>query len=287
MKRLVYIWLSTFILSSGLGQDLSCKLIENSPKTSQQLLQFLALTGSEEDSAILQSFDRLIERLERVETRKKTDYAFLKALFYRTHSGILKEYDRLATMNQTLSNGKFGCLTGTAVYALLLEHFGYDYQIIELPNHVFIHLTVDDHSYVYESTLPMSGFRKTSVELEKLLEQPWVNHRRISQLSTVGDWFENFEVIPGQQYKTINLQQLAGLQYFNESVKHYLAKDYITAMEMVMTGYDLYPSERNEKLMQLIINKILKYVMIKEEVKNQYLEKYVRFVKRQKISQTK
>ena len=39
--------------------------------------------------------------------------------------------------------------------------------------------------------------------------------------------------------------------------------------------------------MQLVINKILKYDLIKEELKNKYLKQYVTRVKGQKISQTK
>lgn len=127
---------------------------------------------------------------------------------------------------------------------------------------------------------------KTSVEMEQLLKQPWLNNRRISQLTTVGNWFEDFKELPNE-YTTINLQQLAGLQYFNESAKYYLSKDYVNAMEMVLKAYELYPSERSVKLMQLVINKILKYDLIKEELRNQYLDKYISSVKNKRISQTK
>jgi len=58
-------------------------------------------------------------------------------------------------------------------------------------------------------------------------------------------------------------------------------------MEMINEAYARYPSNRNEKLMQLVINKILKYDLIKEEVKNKYLTQYVKLVKRNKLSQTK
>lgn len=287
MKRWIFIWTLALTLIEAAGQEIN----EHAPSTNgavatTELSQFLSISGSEEDSALIHKFDRLIKKLEKIQDRRNSDYAFLKSIFYKTHTSLLNEYDRLATMDQTLQKGKFGCLTGTALYAIILEHFGYEYQIIELPNHVFIHLTLDEKSYVFESTLPSEGFMKTSVEMEQLLKQPWLSSRRISELTTVGNWFEDFKDLPNQ-YTTINLQQLAGLQYFNESAKHYLNKDYAVAMDMVLKAYELYPSERNEKLMQLIINKILKYDLIKEELKNQYLERYVSSIKGKKISQTK
>lgn len=247
MKRWIIIWTLAFTLVQATGQVADSHVPSVTPSTAaSELKPFLSVNGSEEDSSLVLEFERLIEKLEKVQSRRKTDYAFLKAIFYKTHSSLLMEYDRLATMDQTLAKGEFGCLTGTAIYALVLEHFGYDYRIIELPNHVFIHLTLNNKSYVFESTLPLGGFMKTSVEMEQLLKQPWLNNRRISQLTTVGNWFGDFKELPNE-YTTINLQQLAGLQYFNESAKYYLSKDYVNAMEMVLKAYELYPSERSKK----------------------------------------
>ena len=56
---------------------------------------------------------------------------------------------------------------------------------------------------------------------------------------------------------------------------------------MIDEAYVRYPSKRNENLMQLVINKILKYDLIKEELKNKYLKQYIKRVKLNKISQTK
>ncbi|WP_420388493.1 hypothetical protein [Roseivirga sp.] len=287
MKWRIIIWLLILPLTPVRAQQNDIASVEDPINLSvNSLKQFLSIYSAQNEDELVQKFSHLVERLEKVEKRRKSDYAFLRSIFYKTHNSLLTEYDRLATMQETLNDGQFGCLTGTAIYAIILQHFGYDYRIIELPNHVFIHLELDNKSYVFESTLPFNGFMRTTVEMEQLLKQPWLNHRRISQLTTVGEWFSDFKTLPNQ-YKTIDLKQLAGLQYFNESAKFYLSKDYVNAMEMVMKAYELYPSERNEKLMQLIINKILKYDLIKEDLKNRYLEKYITSVRDRKLSQTK
>lgn len=234
----------------------------------------------------VEKFDQIIEKLERIRIRKTNDVLFLRSIFYRVHKNSLIGYSRIATMDETLKSGAFGCLTGTALYALILEHFGYKYDIIELTNHVYIQVKVDDRLMVIESTLPEEGLMKLSRELTANMEHDALDPRNKGTLTTVGvgnvwDW----NLVNG--YNKITLEELSGLQYFNESVRLYTEKNYIEAMEMINEAYSRYPSNRNEKLMQLVINKILKYDLIKKEVKNKYLTQYVTLVKRQKLSQTK
>lgn len=233
-----------------------------------------------------QTFDGIVSKLERIRKKKKSDIKFLRSIFYRVHTNSLIKYKEQATMDETLRNGRFGCLTGTALYALILEHFGYDYEIIELPNHVFLKVNTENKSIILESTLPNDGFITFSKELNRVMEQEGFDPRNIRTLSTVGDdSVDEWNLVEG--HNKITIKQLAGLQYFNESVRFYVQKDYLKSMDMIKEAYRLYPSKRNERLMQLVINKILKYGEIKEEIKNKYLQQYIKVVKRQKISKTK
>lgn len=233
-----------------------------------------------------EKFDQIINKLERIRSRKSNDALFLRSIFYRVHKNKLVDYRKMATMDETLKTGEFGCLTGTALYALVLDHFGFKYEIIELTNHVYIQVVVGDRLMVMESTLPEEGLINLSRELTANAEHNGLDPRNIGTLTTVGDGsVDEWNLVNG--YNKITLRELSGLQYFNESVRLYTEKEYITAMEMINEAYARYPSNRNEKLMQLVINKILKYDLIKEEVKNKYLAQYVKLVKLQKLSQTK
>jgi len=245
------------------------------------------LTSEDANSLIFsEKFDQIITKLERVRSHKTSDALFLRTIFYRVHKNSLVDYDKMATMDETLKTGQFGCLTGTALYALILEHFGFNYDIIELTNHVYIQVVVNDRLMVMESTLPDEGLMKLNQELTAKTELDALDPRNIGTLITVGDGSaEEWNLVNG--YNKITLTELSGLQYFNESVRLYTDKEYVKAMEMINEAYARYPSNRNEKLMQLVINKILKYDLIKEEVKNKYLTQYVKLVKRNKLSQTK
>ncbi len=285
MRRFYFICVLLFSFAISNGQE----HIFASKERLNNIHDILALyidSSNQNNENINNKVDKLIAKLEKAKTRRKSDYSFLRALFYKTHNSILKDYDRLASMGETLEKGSFGCVTGTAIYALLLEHFGYEYKVIELPNHVFIHLELDNASYIFESTLAFDGFRRSNEALDKILKQRWINNRRITSLETVGGWYDEFKVLPGN-YTKISITELAGLQYFNESVIKYLEKDYPYALELAMKGYELYESERHEKLMQLIIHKILKNKELKVQTKEGFVNRYVQFVKTKKLSQTK
>lgn len=233
---------------------------------------------------ITTNFTKLLSKLEKKRQRKQNE-AFLKSVFYLTQRKILSEYSKTATMKETLEKGTFGCLTGTAIYAAILDHFDFETKIIELPNHVFLIVHTDEQSFLFESTMPLDGFMKTNEKLDALLEQPWLNSRNILSLEVVGKWYDNETLTHG--FTTIELNDLAGLQFFNQSVESYQNRNYVRAMDMSLEAYQLYPSKRNEKMMQLVINKLLKQDLIKEELKDKYLQTYINLIKTNKLSQTK
>lgn len=229
-------------------------------------------------------FTELLTKLEKKRSRRQ-DEAFLKSVFYLTQRKIFSEYSKTATMQETLETGAYGCLTGTAIYAAVLKHFHFDTKIIELPNHVFLIVYTDHQSYLFESTMPLDGFMKTNEKLDALLEQPWLHNRNMISIEVIGKWYDN-EIL-AQGFTTIELNDLAGLQFFNQSVESYQNRNYEKAMDMSLEAYQLYPSKRNEKMMQLVINKLLKQDLIKEEIKDKYLQTYINLIKSNKLSQTK
>ncbi|MBO3699943.1 hypothetical protein [Roseivirga sp. E12] len=284
ISLLLLISISSVCLGQSNVQS-SLTLSSSEHPISQFIIDEKLLPEDAENLIFTEEFDRIIEQLERIQTRKKSNVAFIRSIFYRVHKNILVDYKQMATMNETLKTGQFGCLTGTALYALILEHFGFEYEIIELTNHVYVQVEVDGRLMVMESTLPEEGLINVGKEIMPNSEQEGLDPRNIRALTTVGGGSDEWDLVQG--FNKITLKELSGLQYFNESVKLYKEERFTEAMEMINVAYDRYPSKRNEKLMQLVINKILKYDLIKEEVKNKYLTQYVKLVKRQKLSQTK
>ena len=107
-----YIWTLIFLGLVSLeskGQD-SPLLPE---KTDSQLLNSFLLHDKSDQaltSRLNQKFQDHIAYLESLQSRKKSDKAFLKSIFYKTQRRILKNYDISATVDETLQSGKYGCL---------------------------------------------------------------------------------------------------------------------------------------------------------------------------------
>ena len=76
-------------------------------------------------------------KLENRRNSTKSDVDFLKVVFGKVHNKFLKHYEDYVSFNDLISRGGYNCLTGTAVYALVLDHFGFDYKVIETNYHIF------------------------------------------------------------------------------------------------------------------------------------------------------
>src|SRR5687767_14329360 len=70
---------------------------------------------------------KFVGKLEDLRKSDRSDHQFLNRVFTKTHQRFLKHFEQYATFGETMSTGTYNCLTGTALYALLLSHFGYEY----------------------------------------------------------------------------------------------------------------------------------------------------------------
>lgn len=234
-----------------------------------------------------QRFRKLIHQLRKKKEKKSNEAEFLRSLFYHVHEKRLHFYDKYSVMHETLNDGTYGCLTGTALYAIILSTFDIDYNIIELPNHVFIQVIGNDGFYIFESTLPFDGFKKLDKNIVANSKHFSRDMRKSTSREIIGSWYATTDNSLDQPFNIIGLRELAGLQYFNEAIKLFSRQEFEKAIDRATDAYKHYPSKRNKELMQLIINKIIKHQHLTNELRDQYLNHYVSLVKKKKLSQTK
>jgi hypothetical protein len=153
----------------------------------------------------------------------------------------LKRYEKYVSFNKTLEQGKYDCLTGTALYSLILSELGIKHQILEFEFHVLIYGKIGDHSFLLESTDPYEGF-VTDVELISIRLNQNINQRGESNVS-----LQKFTNPIG-----ISLQELIGLHLFNMAVVQYGRGFIEKAHEYATQAEKYYPSVRIENLKQLL-----------------------------------
>lgn len=285
MKRRTQIW---FIVMIGL---LCTPAISHSQSSDTSLSRTLEKANlffvSHDEASNALAKVRLIEILEEMHSlREKTpdDFVFLRKMFQKTNRKVLKRYDRYADFNTTMTEDIYGCLSGTALYSLILSHFGFDHEIVELPSHVYLKAKHNNRVFVLESTLGSHGFIARSSEVEEALAE----YNR--QLSSPNDLMLVASVSENTKEKAnnyIDLVQLAGLQYYNKSIVAYRNLDLISALNFAREANKYYPSVRIKYLMQLVINEILQSKNLSDQVKQSVLGNYISHLRHQKLSETK
>ncbi|WP_017733972.1 hypothetical protein [Nafulsella turpanensis] len=191
--------------------------------------------------------EKFIRRFEKKKNRYSDAY-LLEQLFYRVHRKYLKKYQPYVGFSQLLEKGKYNCLTSTALYAWFLQALGYEYQIIETDYHIFLMVkTSSGEEIMIESTDPKSGFVRDPKLIAQRLEQ--IKNDALSPEARKERPYHDFKL---QLFREINLQQLAGLQYYNQAAYLYNNRKQAQAATALSKGNLLYQAERFEHFAGLL-----------------------------------
>lgn len=207
-----------------------------------------------------QAWISLVADLDSKASKTAEDLNFLRQIFQKTHQKLLKKYELHSTFNVMLSEGKFDCVSGSAALGLLLERYGYSFDLVETDYHVFIVVNMEDKKVVLESTLPVGGMITTPSEVEKYLDAykpaEFAKLKELNQRLAGPD----IDYSDNSIFRKVNLKQLAGLQYYNDAIVHFNSQAYEQAVEQLSKAYLLYPSDRILGLRELSIDLAYKTV---------------------------
>ncbi|GGF21153.1 hypothetical protein GCM10011339_06420 [Echinicola rosea] len=240
------------------GWDLESSVFENSREEQlflndpepMDLLVALHASGEVETA----QFDKVVKKLDKRSNRKDHTEWFLGEIFYKTHQYLLKEYVKHSSFNDALKTGLYDCVSGSAIYGLLLDRYGFDYEVIETDYHVFILIHgVNDKTYVFESTEPRAGFIKDQEAVAQYISvfDAAVVRGKAKQLAELGSVVSQFTE-ENTIYASISLRELAGLQYYNDAVHHFNNGDLLMTYKQLAKARAIYPSDRVTSLYEYI-----------------------------------
>lgn len=188
-----------------------------------------------------------IKKLEAKKASFKSDKAFLHYLFYKTHHKLLKQYVEYCPFDAFLKDGTYNCLTGTALFSILLTHFNIDYKIIETNYHIFLIAHTTKGNVLFEATDALSGFVDSDTEI-----QARINTYKENQLAkTKGD--KSYYQYGFKIYNTVSMEQLLGLMYFNLAIDAYNKRDLLMSVNYLYQSANLYQSPRIEDFSRIIL----------------------------------
>ena len=166
----------------------------------------------------------------------------VKAIFQSVHNSYLKKYELIASFDQIMSNGVYNCVSASAFYGLVLDHYNIPYEIKQLPTHVYLVADPKGSKITVESTDPNGGYFAPDAKFKKnyvdyLQKSKMVSTEEVQTRSTEELFNKNF-----QADKAISFKQLVALQYFNEGIKQYNEQSFDKATTALQKAYRLYPS---------------------------------------------
>jgi hypothetical protein len=200
------------------------------------------------ESADLVAF---VEKLEQKQSSFRHTNDFLEFIFNKTHQKFLKNFSEYASFPEMLDKGNYNCLTGTALYALLLDHFDVPYKIIETNYHIFLLAQTDKGPILFETTDPANGFVTNNEAIKERIARYRQNSIQTSGSSKT-HYRYNFNL-----YKVVNLDEVLGLLYYNLSIVAFNAKDLNLAIDHLGKAIELYQSPRIEEFSKIILLTVL------------------------------
>ncbi|UZD21747.1 hypothetical protein PBT90_19725 [Algoriphagus halophytocola] len=198
----------------------------------------------------------LVQDLDKRFNKKGADYKLLRKVFEKSHQRLFQTYEQHSTFNTMLTAGKYDCVSASAALGLLLDRYGFEFDIVETDYHVFIRVNFEGKDIILESTLPVGGMMTAPSEVAEYLEsyQPVASATLQAVDKRLGA--PKNELWDNAVFRKVNLKQLAGLQYYNDAISLFNQQEYQYASAQLQKALELYNSERIEGLKALAEDQI-------------------------------
>lgn len=206
---------------------------------SDQTTDFSKYTGYQEE--IEAAIEKLASKRE-----KLSETQLLEKVFYYTHRKFLKKYTGYVSFAEVFEDGSYDCLTGTALYAVLLEGLGIPYVIYEFDFHLFLLAYTNEDSVLMEATDPMYGLVTQPEEIARRVALYTLGEEAVDGSSVNSQ--PSGKIPPSDITNRITLRELTGLQYFNLAVEAFNAGTYDRAQPLIQKANLLYPSRRIQQI---------------------------------------
>ncbi|MCV9389131.1 hypothetical protein [Reichenbachiella ulvae] len=206
--------------------------------------------SSEELLAFELRYDEMLQKLQVKKEAFRSDEGFLAYMYYKVHRKFLKQYEQQVLFSEILKpEGKYDCVTASALYALFLDDLGYAYDVVETDYHVYLLVKAGDREFLMETTDPLNGFSADEKEINERVAIVREDAKRINEELAMAGVASDFSTTVSTGRVTVienrvGLKELAGLHYYNQSLKAFNAENYRKAYKYIIVAQGIYPSKR-------------------------------------------
>lgn len=208
---------------------------------------------------------------------KFKDKKKINKIYSGVHDQFLVLYDDKALFSETVENGHYQCVSGTMLYALILNELQIPFDIKLFPNHVNLIAYPETEYFILETTAPAQGtvvFNQQFKDhyVKYLFENKLISQQEFEMNSTEQLFDKYFN-----ESEKINMKQLASAQYSNMALDYLQNLKFRRAYELMEKAYLLNPSKKNTYMLFVMLAAALEQIQISSEEFAQYFGKYIRF----------
>jgi len=226
---------------------------------------FKKLIGEKDEHFATESFKNelapFIHKLEN--SRGKNELKWLHHVFRVTHKTFLREYQQFASFEGMFADGKYDCLTGTSLYALIFQSLNINFKIYETTYHAFIILETSAGNVLIESTDPLNGF----ITDQKLVSKKLNDYRDLKSDDLTDSNKSSYD-FKHKIFREISLQEIVGLLQYNAALIYYNEGNLIDSSHALAMASQHYHSERLEEFAGILIVSILNSDLNDEQKKS-------------------
>jgi len=203
----------------------------------------------------------------------------VKKIYEDVHKTFLEKYEINHELADVFRSGKYNCVSASALYGLFFNALDIPVSVKESYDHVYLVAYPTSLSIRVESTDPMKGYyvyddRAKAQFAEFLKNAKLISEEEYEQKSVDKLFNEHY-----YREDEISLKELAGLQYYNKSLKLYDAKKYEEAYAMAEKSYFLYPSDRSALILVATMSHIMNSCQYNDLHYAAYIYKASRYTK--------
>lgn len=251
MKKLLFLLVFFTLSAQGQGSE---------PIAASYLNSFLSADG--QNISVPSTFDSFLSKLEKRRS-SLSEKEFVRYVFSKTHQKYLKKFEPSAPFNNLFINGSYNCLSGTILYAVILQHFDISYQVIETNYHIFLTVNTREGEVLLEATDPLGGYVDTEIEIAQQI-LAYKQHTLTASRSRLAYYQFSFDL-----YNTVSLEELRGLLYYNKAVDSFNHQKLEESIQYLVKANQLYSSSRTVEFSQILLLS-LQQSKLDDRLKQQY-----------------
>lgn len=235
--------------------------------TAAQPLQAYWNTSSPNPGA---EFAVALQKVEKfaVDQRGSNGPRHLARVFRKFHHSFLKEYEAYADFSSLFSDGTYDCLTATTLLSHILSKLGYQAEIVETTYHIFIKVHTAEGLILLESTDRVGGFIIGDEAIAARVAGYRDDGPRLADLDP-GDAAYRYRC---SVYRTVTSTDLIGLLLYNQAVKAYNQKEWMTSAKQLEASFSQYPSDRCYELAAILLRTLREHSEMTPEEKRACLD---------------